>query len=114
MRSLVDLCDPESGARMIQKVYRGEEIYQGSYQKNGPDLVAVPFRGYDLKGNLSADRLTFESKMEGMHTDDDAFLYIRNHPLKKERPQIIDLYPTILSLMRISPDHDADGVSLIS
>jgi arylsulfatase A-like enzyme len=52
--------------------------------------------------------------MEGMHTDDDAFLYIRNHPLKRESPQIIDVYPTILSLMRVSPDEDVDGISLIS
>ena len=76
---------------------------------NGPDLVAIPFPGYDLKGNFSAPQLAVESEMKGMHTDDDAFLYIRNHPLRSEKAEIIDLYPTILSLMKISPEKDVDG-----
>ena len=51
--------------------------------------------------------------MKGMHTDDDAFLYIRNHSFRREKTAIIDLYPTILSLMGVSPENDLDGVSLV-
>lgn len=35
-------------------------------------------------------------------------------PSKKEKAEIIDLYLTLLSLFKISPEKDADGVSLIS
>ena len=112
--SLLQLSDPTNGERMIQKVYRGDEIYHGSFRKDGPDFVAVPIPGYDLKGNFSATQLTVESRMAGMHTDDDAFLYVRSHQLKGEGIRIIDVYPTILSLMKVAPDQGVDGVSLIS
>ncbi|OGP92881.1 MAG: hypothetical protein A2156_09980 [Deltaproteobacteria bacterium RBG_16_48_10] len=112
--SLLELRDPSNGANMIQKVWRREEIYEGAYQKNGPDLVAVPLPGYDLKGNFSASQLAVESEMKGMHTDDDAFLYIRNHPFNRGKVEIVDLYPTILFLVKISPEKEGDGVSLIS
>ena len=112
--SLQGVRDPSSGEQIIQKIWRREEIYRGPYRMNGPDLVAVPLPGYDLKGNFSASQLAVDSEMKGMHTDDDAFLFIRNHPLKEEKAEIIDLYPTILSLMNISPEMDVDGVSLVS
>jgi predicted AlkP superfamily phosphohydrolase/phosphomutase len=111
--SLLALRDPTSGSNVIRKVWQREEIYQGPYRPNGPDLVAVPLPGYDLKGNFSARELDAESEMKGMHTDDDAFLYIRKHGLKGDRAKIVDAYPTILSLMGISPESDLDGESLV-
>jgi predicted AlkP superfamily phosphohydrolase/phosphomutase len=113
MLSLLAFRDSSTGSTMIQKVWKREEIYQGPYRLNGPDLVAVPLPGYDLKGNFSAQQLVDEAEMKGMHTDDDAFLYIRNHSFRREKTAIIDLYPTILSLMGVSPENDLDGVSLV-
>ena len=112
--SLLELRDPASHQKMIGQVWSREEVYCGSYGKNGPDLVAVPERGYDLKGNFGASELVMETKMEGMHTEDDAFLYVWNHRLGGEGVRITDVYPTILSLMGIAPDPEVDGVSLIS
>jgi predicted AlkP superfamily phosphohydrolase/phosphomutase len=111
--SLLDLRDSSSGPNMIRKVWRREEIYRGSYERNSPDLVAVPQPGYDLKGNFSARELSVESEMKGMHTDDDAFLYVRNHQIKSDQAEIIDLYPTILSLMKVPEEKDVDGTSLL-
>ena len=111
--SLLELRDSSSGAKMIRKVWRREEIYQGSYERNSPDLVAVPQPGYDLKGNFSARQLSVESEMKGMHTDDDAFLYVRNHQIKSDQAEIIDVYPTILSLMKLPEEKDVDGTSLL-
>jgi predicted AlkP superfamily phosphohydrolase/phosphomutase len=112
--SLLELQDPSDRARVIRRVCQREEIYDGPYQRSGPDLVAIPLPGYDLKGNFTASQLAAESEMKGMHTDDDAFLYIRNYPFKRESAKITDLYPTILSLLDISPEKDVDGISLIS
>ncbi len=111
--SLLELRDSPSGVKMIREVWRREEIYQGSYRLNSPDLVAVPHPGYDLKGNFSARQLAVESEMKGMHTDDDAFLYVRNHQLKSDQAEIIDVYPTILSLMKLPAEKDVDGASLV-
>jgi predicted AlkP superfamily phosphohydrolase/phosphomutase len=112
--SLLELQDPSDRARVIRRVCQREEIYDGPYQGRGPDLVAIPLPGYDLKGNFTASQLAAESEMKGMHTDDDAFLYIRNYHFKRESAKITDLYPTILSLLDISPEKDVDGISLIS
>jgi predicted AlkP superfamily phosphohydrolase/phosphomutase len=114
MSSVLDLREPSTGLRIVQKVYRREEIYGGPYQMNGPDLVVFPLPGYDLKGSFTASQLVLESEMKGMHTDDDAFLYIRNHQLRSGPVRIIDVYPTILSLMSIPPEKDVDGESLVS
>ncbi|RPJ10751.1 MAG: hypothetical protein EHM36_02920, partial [Deltaproteobacteria bacterium] len=111
--SLEGLRDPAGGTRVVQKVWRKDEIYRGPYRGNGPDLVAVPLRGYDLKGSFSGRQLAAESEMKGMHTDDDAFLYIRQHRVKREQAEIVDVYPTILSLMDVSLENDLDGVSLV-
>ena len=111
--SLLGLRDPSAGSNVIQRVWRREEVYRGPYGSNGPDLVAVPLAGYDLKGNFSARDLVVESEMKGMHTDDDAFVYIRNRSFNREKAEIIDLYPTILSLMGAPPEDDVDGESLV-
>jgi predicted AlkP superfamily phosphohydrolase/phosphomutase len=111
--SLLELRDSSSGLNMIRKVWRRDEIYQGSYELNSPDLVAVPQPGYDLKGNFSARQLAVESEMKGMHTDDDAFLYVRNHQIKSDQAEIIDVYPTVLSLMKVPEEKDVDGTSLL-
>jgi predicted AlkP superfamily phosphohydrolase/phosphomutase len=111
--SLLSLRDPSSGEKMIQKVWQREEIYRGSFQLNGPDLVAVPFPGFDLKGNFSARQMVIESEMKGMHTDDDAFLFVRNRRPKSDQAKIVDVYPSILSLMNLRAEEDVDGVSLV-
>ena len=113
VEGLQKLRDPSSGNRVIEKVWPKEEIYAGPYQNNGPDLVATPRRGYDLKGSFSARQMMTGSGMKGMHTDDDAFLYLHRHRLQKEQAEIVDVYPTVLSLMKIPPESDVDGVSLI-
>ena len=111
--SLLELRDSPSGLNMIQKVWRREEIYRGSFERNSPDLVAVPQPGYDLKGNFAAREVSVESEMKGMHTDDDAFLYVRNHQIKSDQAEIIDVYPTILSLMKLAEEKDVDGTLLL-
>jgi len=111
---LLQLQDPESGEHVVQKIYRREEIYQGPYQGNGPDLVAVPSPGFDLRGELSTTQMLGQGGLKGMHTGNDAFFYLRGHPLKTRKTAIMDIYPTILELMELPPDREVDGASLIS
>jgi predicted AlkP superfamily phosphohydrolase/phosphomutase len=112
-RRLQSLADPETGEPMIDRVLRREEAYRGAYREKGPDWVAVPMRGYDLKGSLSAPHLVHRGDLTGMHTDDDAFLYVRGHRLREGTASIMDVCPTILDLMDLEPDKETDGVSLV-
>jgi predicted AlkP superfamily phosphohydrolase/phosphomutase len=113
--ALLGMRDPDSGERIIEKVFKREELYHGPHYNEGPDLVAIPHNGYDLKGNLDKKELTYKGPLVGMHTYDDAFLYIRDVEVGKGDNQfgVMDVMPTILKLMGVSPPEDLDGQPLI-
>jgi len=61
---------------VIQSIFEREEIYQGPYRKQGPDLICVPRSGYDLKGNLRKEEVFTVDVFRGMHTWEDAVLLL--------------------------------------
>ena len=109
--------DPDTGERMVQKVYRREEVFRFDgfsergmpRENNAPDLLAVSHDGFNLKGDLDKHTLVEKSPVVGMHTFDDAMLYIRGYPITKENPEITDVMPTILHLMGIPIPDGLDG-----
>jgi predicted AlkP superfamily phosphohydrolase/phosphomutase len=107
------LADPESGEPMIERVVKREEIYSGGAFDSAPDLIAVPRRGFDLKGALNKPRLLHKGELVGMHTYDDAFLFIRGEAIARDGFSIIDVMPTILSLLEVPVPPDVDGHSLL-
>ena len=113
--ALLGMRDPDSGERIIEKVFKREELYHGLHYNEGPDLVAIPHNGYDLKGNLDKKELTYKGPLVGMHTYDDAFFYIRDVEIKKGNNQfgVMDVMPTILKLIGVNPPEDLDGKALL-
>jgi len=98
---------------MIERVYRREEIYSGPCYDQAPDLVAMPHRGYDLKGSIKKDVLTDRGVINGAHTYDDAMLYVQGHEVRKDEVAIVDVMPTILHLMGVPIPEDVDGEVLV-
>lgn len=113
-KRLVKLEDPETGEPIIKHVYRKNEVYSGSQTDRAPDLIAMAYNGYDLKGGMNKTSLMDKAELVGMHTYDDALVYIKDHDISKSDPAIIDLMPTILELMEVDSLRDLDGKSLIS
>jgi predicted AlkP superfamily phosphohydrolase/phosphomutase len=113
VESLSGLADPDSGEPMIERVYRREEIYSGECFPQAPDLVAMPYRGYDLKGSIKKDVLTDKGVITGAHTYDDAMLCIRGEKIAKAEVSIVDVMPTILQLMGVPIPQDVDGEVVI-
>ncbi len=113
--ALLGMTDPDSGERIIEEVFKREDLYHGPHYNDGPDLVAIPRNGYDLKGNLDKKELTYKGPLVGMHTYDDAFLYIKDIEVPKEDNQfgLMDVMPTILKFMEVTPPGDLDGEALI-
>ena len=72
---LLGLKDPESGAQVVERVENGRDIFSGPQAAVGPDLVAVPRTGYDLKGRMSRKIFAPRGLLSGMHTHDDAFVF---------------------------------------
>ncbi len=111
---LLDLKDPESGKKIVRKVLARSQLYSGGISHRAPDLVAVPHDGFDLKASFgSRDSLAGRSPIVGMHTYDDAFIYVQKRTIVREDVGIVDATPTILSLFGIQPPPDLDGSSCI-
>jgi predicted AlkP superfamily phosphohydrolase/phosphomutase len=64
------------GKRVIDKIYRRDEIYQGKQVQNGPDLVLIPESGFHLRGKIDRQSIFESPIVAGKHTLDDAFLYV--------------------------------------
>jgi predicted AlkP superfamily phosphohydrolase/phosphomutase len=69
------------GQSVINKIYLNKEIFQGMYADMGPDLYLLPNYGFDLKGSAGMDTLFGLKHFKGMHTYDDAHLFV-SYPLK--------------------------------
>ena len=106
---LVEIRDPESGERAIEKVLMREELYRGPACDLAPDLVAVPAKGYDLKGGFEKTTLMEASPVSGTHTLDDAVFLINCPGLSADHVHVTDVMPTLFGAMGLSVPEAADG-----
>jgi len=112
--ALEDMRDPETGAPMIAHVFRREELYHGPLLDQAADLILVSVDGYDLKGAMGKETLTFKGdELVGMHTYDDAMLWVQGQAIAAEGFCVTDVMPTVLRLMDVPIPDDVDGRVLI-
>jgi predicted AlkP superfamily phosphohydrolase/phosphomutase len=110
----LQLNDPESDEPIFQEVFKREELYHGPYLEQAADLILAPHDGYDPKGPLYKETLTFKGdELVGMHTFDDAMLYVGGRVISQTRFSVLNVMPTILDLMNVSPPPGLDGESLV-
>ena len=101
------------GKPVVRRVCRREEIYEGPEIAAAPDLVVLSREGFDLKGALGKGVLADRGLFTGMHTQTDAFLYVRGFEISGEKPRVVDVGPTILALMGADVPEDMDGRVLV-
>ena len=112
--ALLELKDPETRASIIKQVVKREKVYSGPHADRAADLIAIPHDGYDLKAKLNGAKLFDKSAINGMHTFDDAFLYIRDRSRKPEpKPALIDVTSTIFALMGLPIPKELEGQNLL-
>jgi predicted AlkP superfamily phosphohydrolase/phosphomutase len=97
----------------IANIFRPAEIYKGPWAAQAPDLVLHSVNGFEMRGRFNAPSLASLGELTGMHTFEDAMLFIRNRRWNSESPRMIDLAPTILSLLDIELPAHLDGRPLI-
>ncbi len=110
----LELRDPESGEPVFQAVFKREELYHGPYLEQAADLILAPHDGYDPKGPLYKDALTFKGdELVGMHTFDDAMFYVGGHSIPQTRFSVLNVMPTILRVLDVPQPPGLDGESLM-
>jgi len=110
---IISMTDPDSGEKIVDKVFFREEIYKGNYLRRAADVIVIPKDGFDFKGNLFAEDLTYKGQLVGMHTYDDATLYIDGLDLIDDGIDIIDVLPTIFDLMKVDVPSIVEGKNLL-
>ncbi|MGM0410702.1 MAG: alkaline phosphatase family protein, partial [Bacillota bacterium] len=101
---LLELENKENGEKIIKDVYFREEIYNGPYLEQAADLIAIPNRGYDLKGKAAPEKFFEKNLIQGMHTFDDAFVYLKDNEQDlnlDDVKSIRDINPIILDYFNI-------------
>lgn len=114
---LWQLRDPQTGERVVQEVYRREEIYSGKNLEQAADIVFIPTRleyfGFG-EYEFGSHRLIEAVKrgISGTHRPNGVFL-LWGKPVRPgvwlEGARIYDLAPTVLHLMGCPLPGDMDG-----
>jgi predicted AlkP superfamily phosphohydrolase/phosphomutase len=86
-----------SEQRVMNDVFRKQELYSGPFMDSAPDLVCLPNSGFNLKAGFGADEVLSETSRTGMHTQHDAFLYVSKTVDFKRKPTVLDIAPILLN-----------------
>ncbi len=106
---------PGTGEEIIETVNTKEEVYNGPYIDESADIILTPRRHYDIKGTIKRMEFATRGVFTGMHTHDDAFFYINREDIRDDRKfNVVDLAPTILTLMGSEVPGDMDGTVLLT
>jgi predicted AlkP superfamily phosphohydrolase/phosphomutase len=114
---LKTLKDPEDGEKIVTKVYRREELYHGPYLDEAPDLlICMKDYSYIARGGQEFSEQSLVSKPKINHSGNHrmngvAFFlgpFIKKR-LKLPDINIVDLCPTVLSIMGLPVPDDMDG-----
>jgi predicted AlkP superfamily phosphohydrolase/phosphomutase len=102
-----------NGAPIVKQAFERDELFAGPCLGAAPDLCIQSIYGFDLKGAVHKQQLMDREVFTGMHTQDDATLFINapDNLLRSDKPNIIDVAPTLLDAIGLSAD-SMDGHSM--
>ncbi len=89
------------------------EIFGREFLNISPDFLLIPEKGFDFRADLKNEEIYMTSPLKGTHTFDDAFLYIRGKKILRDNVRLIDVAPTILSILGISNKYNFDGEAIV-
>jgi predicted AlkP superfamily phosphohydrolase/phosphomutase len=109
---LCALTDPATGEPVIRKLYDADEIFDGPYRADMPDFILGYERGYRNSWEAAVGRVTEEvvtdntRSWSGDHCVDPELVpgvIFSDRKVRKERPMLEDMAPTVLELLGVEP-----------
>lgn len=113
IRELYNLKDPETGEKIVERVFRREEIYSGPYLSEAPDILYLTKNlDYNVYVKVSANGKIISKTSNSYHHKMNG-IFIAYGPDFKSGMQvdakIIDMAPTILFIFGLAIPEDIDG-----
>jgi uncharacterized sulfatase len=114
LKEKLEALEGPNGNTVADRVVTKEQAFHGDHDDIAPDLVVVPNHGFDLKAGFKGSEDVFGTgPRNGMHSFDNASLFIDDADARISDADLFDITPTILDLMDIDFDRtEFDGSSL--
>jgi predicted AlkP superfamily phosphohydrolase/phosphomutase len=115
---LLSIRDPKNEEQIILRVYRTDEVYNGPYKQDAPDLIIGYNRGYRASWETTLGKFPREllrdnqEKWSGDHLMAPEVvpgILLVNRKIKAAAPALSDLAPTILAEFGVSKPDDMVG-----
>jgi len=115
LKAKLEALEGPDGRKVCDRVVERETAFRGTHDDIAPDLVAIPNHGFDLKAGFKGHEEVFGlGPRNGMHSFDNASLFIDDPNADIEDVDLYDIAPTILDLMEVDYQRtEFDGRSLV-
>jgi len=115
IKSLSNIKDPETGEEVFEWVKKKEEVYDGEYLDDAPDIIYKPKEGYYPTSSFGTD--VIEKNDLWGHDFSGIFIAwgkdFKNTNIPRE-VSLYDIAPTVLALFGIKPLKYMDGKPLVA
>ncbi|MES3517788.1 MAG: alkaline phosphatase family protein [Natronomonas sp.] len=115
LRAELEAMEGPDGRPVADRVVTSEEAFRGEHVDIAPDLIVVPTHGFDLKSGFRGGEDVFDvGPRNGMHSFDNACLFVDSDDAEVADTDLYDIAPTILELLDMDIDRTAfDGASVV-
>jgi predicted AlkP superfamily phosphohydrolase/phosphomutase len=115
LKEMLENLTGPNGNPVADTVETKESAYRGDHAAIAPDLTVVPNHGFDLKaGFKGSDDVFGVGPRNGMHSFDNACLFVDDSDVRIGDADLYDIGPTLLDLLDLSYEKtEFDGKSLL-
>ncbi|MDQ2053331.1 MULTISPECIES: alkaline phosphatase family protein [Halobellus] len=115
LKAELEALEGPDGRKVAARVVEKEDAFRGDHDDIAPDLVVVPNHGFDLKSGFKGHEDVFGTgPRNGMHSFDNASLFVDDSDVEIEDADLYDIAPTILDLLEVEYARtEFDGASLL-